>query len=303
MLGRHLIGFASAIPIIGAGIAGIVGNVEIRKGLNQAAAGYGTQETLSGTTEKIGKRLQEEIKKLQAAGRLDPNKTFDTSNLRNIAAVQGMLKELLPDGYSTELKTIAEQIKEHEKAVEDYTRRKAEAEKSRAEEAERHARETAELNKEYENLERDNNQTQTEMNRVGESIPTVEDLAGRTFTERLNKQYGKGGRFDLGRGGTGVFGQAARESELAAKQMQWDIEHGNGSYQVVDGVGQWTGQAGIDRQRRIAADNLLGAAGLDTPQQKLEQMKYHLKSIQDSMLELNRRAAHDGIKIADDDSN
>jgi hypothetical protein len=86
--------------------------------------------------------------------------------------------------------------------------------------------------------------------------PTMEELAGRGFTQQLNKRYGKGGRFDLGRGG-GMYSGIAQDYELAQKQQIWDREHGN------------IGQAEKDRQRMISDVTKLQEAGVANPTQLL----------------------------------
>ena len=198
--------------------------------------------------------------------------------------------------YDQQLKSALE-LESKQKAIADYAARRAESEKIIAEQVEKQAEETAKMSHQYAGLRREGLAIRTAFNREDESLPTIEDLAGRSWTERLNRQYGKGGRFDLGRG-NGIYSSAARESELSAKQMQYDLIYGNGSYQVgKDGIGYFTGAAEQDRQRKMRADNILGAAGLDTPTQKMEAMKQHLEQISDSMHELIRRADAEGIPV------
>jgi hypothetical protein len=86
--------------------------------------------------------------------------------------------------------------------------------------------------------------------------PTMEELAGRGFTQQLNKRYGKGGRFDLGRG-DGMNSGIAQDYELAQKQQIWDRENGN------------IGQAEKDRQRMISDVTKLQEAGVANPTQLL----------------------------------
>jgi hypothetical protein len=86
--------------------------------------------------------------------------------------------------------------------------------------------------------------------------PTVEELAGRGWTERLNKLYGKGGRFDLGRG-RGMYAGIAQDYELAQKQQIWDREHGN------------IAMAEKDRQRMISDVTKLQQVGVANPAQLL----------------------------------
>jgi hypothetical protein len=207
-----------------------------------------------------------------------------------------VMKNLEP--YTAQLKA-AKALEEKERAIAQATKDREESDKIIAEQKKHQADETARMSKEYRTMREEGRNIRTEAQKVDASVPTLEDLAGREFTQRLNKDYGAGGRYDLGKG-DGPLGAAARESELAAKQMQWDLTYGNGQW--VEGKngepGHFTGQAELDRKRKIAADNILGAAGLDTPNQKFEAMKQHLLDISTDMSALLERAENEGINIA-----
>ncbi len=69
---------------------------------------------------------------------------------------------------------------------------------------------------------------------------------------QLEADYGPGGKWNIA-DGKGPLGQAARDAALYAKQQMWDLAHGN------------YGQAKIDRDRQMRAENFLGAAGIETP--------------------------------------
>jgi len=182
-------------------------------------------------------------------------------------------------------------------AIQDTQTRLAEAKKI-------HVRESLELQRQQLALEKEYQEAakiREDANRVGASTPTLADLAGRDFTSDLSQKYGAGGIYDLGQG-DGYLGAAAREAMLAQKQMQWDLTHGNGQW--VEGQngapGHFTGQAEIDRQRAIRAQNILGAAGIETPAQKFEAMKQHLARIAIEITQLNGSATSGGIKIQTD---
>jgi hypothetical protein len=155
-------------------------------------------------------------------------------------------------------------------------------------------KEGEELNRQYARLMRERDQIYADYNRVEQETPTISDLAGRDYTARLNKNYGKGGIYDLGKG-DGPFAQIAQDYELAQKQQQWDIIHGNA---IFDKKGALIGGDAFDDKRRMIADaNKLGAAGLETPAMKFEAMKEHLNDISTSMSKLLERADGIGINI------
>jgi hypothetical protein len=83
-------------------------------------------------------------------------------------------------------------------------------------------------------------------------FPTIADMAGRNFTQRLGQQYGAGGRFDLGRG-NGPLGDLARQYELAEKQQLYDRTYGNNA------------MAEKDRQNMISARARLVESGVQDP--------------------------------------
>lgn len=56
------------------------------------------------------------------------------------------------------------------------------------------------------------------------TIPSVSDAAGANFVRNLEKDYGKGGRFDLTKG-DGIGGSAARDLLLSQKQAQYDFTY------------------------------------------------------------------------------
>jgi hypothetical protein len=108
--------------------------------------------------------------------------------------------------------------------------------------------------------------------------PTLENLAGRGFTERLNRQYGKGGRFDLGRG-DGPMGDTARDYELAQKQQMWDLTYGNND------------TAEKDRQRAIGDRDKLVAAGVANPEQVIGKIGEDTAKLRDLFYKLEASGA------------
>ena len=119
---------------------------------------------------------------------------------------------------------------------------------------------------------------------IDKFIPTLEELAGNRYTQHLARLYGSGGRFNIA-DGQGPLAQAARDAELAKYQQMWDATHGN------------YGQAELDRQRQIKAENLLGAAGFDTPAMKQEEMKRHLADISQNIHDLLKKADAEGVPV------
>lgn len=191
-------------------------------------------------------------------------------------------------------------------------------EKQVAQERIEQAKEAAELQKEYDADEKDIAKIQRKISQIDvqDALPTIEDLAGKSYTDELNSAYGPakwkkvgrgrfarwvktGGEFDLS-AGDGPFAQAAQEAELAKKQEQWDIIHGNAQWQYNPVTGENEligGQALEDRSRRVAAENLLSRAGLETPEMKAAKMNQDIADINVKIGVLLDRASHDGIVI------
>lgn len=195
-------------------------------------------------------------------------------------------------------KQLAKKIadEEQQKALADYHKRREESDKINQQEHNRLVSESGELNDQYDRLARSKKHLLHEAYSIDQVTPTIEDLAGRSYTERLNKQYGKGGRFDVGVG-NGPFAGIARQYELAQKQQMWDIVHGNA---VFDDMGTLVGGAAYgDKQRALAAHNQLAAAGLETPAMKMEDMRLHLMDIQRDMAKVASACVDDGIKLKD----
>jgi hypothetical protein len=89
----------------------------------------------------------------------------------------------------------------------------------------------------------------------------------------------------------------AQDYELAQKQQQWDIIHGNAQF---DAQGNLTGGAAAeDRQRMIRDKNMLGGAGMETDAMKFSDMKEHLSDIRQACQDLFKKASGEGINIAD----
>jgi hypothetical protein len=161
----------------------------------------------------------------------------------------------------------------------DIAKQKAEAEKKAAE-AKAHQ---ADKDKEATDLARKIGQNERQLGQQEAEYPTIENLAGRRFTERLDKQYGAGGRFDLGRG-NGPLGDTARDYELAQKQQIYDRTYGN------------TAAAEGDRQRMIADRNKLIGAGAATPEMQMEKMRENTDAMRQHLNDL----VHGGAVIKTD---
>jgi hypothetical protein len=124
---------------------------------------------------------------------------------------------------------------------------------------------------------------------IDRAVPTIADLAGRSYSTQLERDYGAGGRYDIA-DGNGPLAQAAREALLASKQQMWDVTHGNYA------------QAELDRKKQMMFENQLSAAGLETPAMREKSMRESLKNLETSLQALMTRAAGEGIRIADTDN-
>ena len=326
-LGVTLTTLLTGLPIIGAGVAAIVGNFKMRGGLAEMQGAYGTDKTLEETTRKIAGRLAREIARLRASGQLagpqldDALTLMDKGGLDNLRRVQRIIAQALPGGFGTEGKTLKEQREEadrlaaeEQKQIDGILKKKRDEftlEQDIAAKTEdirelklqmagydgdslEHHKLTAELlGKELELL-KDQTQQQAEQERLAREAkewhewsqraardwmtqrinaaqveaeyPTMADLAGRRWTGRLNKQYGAGGRFDVGRG-DGPFSGIARDYLLAQKQQIWDRTYGN------------MGAAESDRQRMMKDVTELSKAGVASPTQLLGRIGDHAERL------------------------
>lgn len=129
--------------------------------------------------------------------------------------------------------------------------------------------------------------------RVGVDAPTLDQLAGRGYMNKLGAAFGAGGQFDLG-AGDGPGAKAAQDALYYKNKTTYDLIHGLGGF---DKDGNLTGQAKIDRDRGRAAQNLLGAMGLDTPAQKFEAMKISLNEINDNISDLLTSEKGKGLNV------
>jgi hypothetical protein len=163
-------------------------------------------------------------------------------------------------------------------------------------------KEKAELQKQYNEEHKKAVHIERDIDQIDFEAPTIAMLAGRRFNSRLDRAYGKGGRYDL-ESGNGPFAEAAQSAELAAKQQMWDIIHGNAEFNYNSDTGRNElvgGAAYGDLQRRKYAENLLASAGLDTPAMKQARMAEEMTQINNNIAEITRRATADGIVIRTD---
>lgn len=117
-------------------------------------------------------------------------------------------------------------------------------------------RQTAEWQKWSQGAARDWMRNKIEGAQDEAQYPTIENLAGRSWTKRFTSQYEAGGRFDLG-AGDGPFASAAREYTTAKYQQMWDRTHGN------------MAAAEQDRRRMVSARDFLVRNGVASPAQML----------------------------------
>ena len=177
--------------------------------------------------------------------------------------------------HKREVEQTSKIAKEHMEAEKKHKKEIADAEKAahkEQEEADKKKREASEAELKalrVQRLEEQVASNESKIAHINQVTPTIEDLAGRRYTNRINRLYGKGGRFDLG-AGDGPFAAAAQGYELAQKQQMWDIIHGNA---VFNEKGDLIGGAAFDdKSRANAFQNLLGAAGVSTPQMEMEKL-------------------------------
>jgi hypothetical protein len=248
-------------------------------------------------------RIQNEAAKAQDEANMENEKPQEKYNSHLLQRMQlerdmnGMRRDSVDYAkaeveYARLTKEIGEDLKNLEKEKADAAQKKKE-----------HDREALEIQKQYNQNANELVRKQAEIDNIGFAAPTIAQLAGRGYSARLGRAYGRGGRYDL-ENGRGPFGHLAREAELAEKQQMWDLIHGNASFtDITDDKGRVIGQkltggaAYDDLQRRTFAENRLKAAGLDTPAMKQNRMMESLDSINTNISDLKARAAGDGINI------
>ena len=128
--------------------------------------------------------------------------------------------------------------------------------------------------------------------------PTIEMLAGRKYVKNLNKLYGEGGQYDLEKG-DGPFANPAQQALLWKNRQMWDIVHGNATWgRGPDGKPVLTGgQAYIDKLNRMQNENLLAAAGIETPAMQFHQLNVEMADLNVKMGQLLDAAKREGIVI------
>ena len=179
-------------------------------------------------------------------------------------------------------------------AAASYAQRAAEAKAKAEAESAAHLRETVGLNREYNGLAKRAAGIRSAAGKIDQESVTIGDLAGRDYVNRLNADYGAGGRFDLA-AGDGPFTGYARGYLREQKKQQWDIIHGNAIFDdknVLVG-----GDAYADKQRQIGYHNLLKGAGMDTPTMQIAEMRDSLATISEDMTSLLAVAEIKGIVI------
>ena len=142
--------------------------------------------------------------------------------------------------------------------------------------------------------------------------PTIEMLAGKEYTDKLNADYGESGykwtkdrrgkwrrgekikgKYDL-ESGDGPFANIAQEYELSQKQQMWDTIHGNAQF---NDKGELVGgQALADKNRSTQLHNMLAGAGLDTPEMKMSELVENGRAIQGELASLNAMISQ-GTKV------
>lgn len=191
----------------------------------------------------------------------------------------------------------AEWRKQFEKDYHDTVRKLDEEKAKRDREADEKKKRTVSDNRRLRALDEEHAKAKQEIDRIDQGGVTLEQLAGRRYSGRLDKAYGKGGRYDL-ESGNGPFSGIARDALLAGKQQQWDIIHGNAQF---DAKGTLIGGAAFeDKERQKRDENMLGQAGIETPAMKQAQIEQHLGDINKNIEDLLDAAKTDGIVLKDD---
>lgn len=257
---------------------------------NAAEAALNSDFKIKDLAETLRKRVDE----------LEKNKLLSPSNLRvaredlSKPSADSIMRVLqMTDPFKEQLKS-AEQIAEHERSIAQAAKDREESEKIIAEKQKEQERATISISREYRNLRDQGLAIRDQGQKIGQVTPTLEDLAGSSYTRQLNKDYGAGGRFDLG-AGDGPFAGIAQDAALAQKQQMWDIIHGNAEFDKTGAL--IGGEAFRDKQRYIGDVNKLGAAGLETPAMKMDEMKTHLQTIASDISDLLKRAEDAGIVV------
>ena len=303
-VGKFLTEFAE---VLGVAVGAVGATWEVVK-LTRAVVAAGQarqQEVFSGAdlarqAGKLGGKVASKIDELEDSGRISKAKAeilLRMAESGNDYQIRIAARAVLAE----EVKLANEKSDAEKRAAEaaDYAQRAAEGKAIHEKEAADAIKKQAELNKENGKLQKETLNIEHQINMVERVTPTLEDLAGRNFTESLNKQYGKGGRYDLA-SGDGPFAGVAQDYELAQKQQMWDIIHGNAQF---DSKGNLIGgEAMNDRQRMISDKNMLGAAGLETDAMKFTDMREHLDSIRTDMAKLGAAIDNNAInaRLQDD---
>lgn len=305
---QHLgLGVPTLLKFAGA-IAAVAGSVfdawnifrvsKVRFEANQARQAGEHNEYYTGVqTAGLGGSLQNIIDEAQQSGKItgtqaDRLRTMSTNgSSEQLRAAQRFLMEA--EAKAAEKKAKAEADSANYAAIiADNKARELEDEKLISEQKKKQQDYQSKIN----NLREQHAQIYRDRLAIDTETPTLDQLAGHSYVKALGAQYGEGGAYDLG-AGNGPFAAAAQRALLAQKQQIWDEVNGNAVYNQ-DGqlIG---GQAFEDRQRRINAENFLGAAGIETPAQKMSAMREHLQGIETAIVKLEKAATGEGINIDD----
>ena len=133
----------------------------------------------------------------------------------------------------------------------------------------------AELQKQEINKERELANKKKELLEREKEYPTIANLAGRDFESGLDKDYGAGGRFDLGIG-DGKMGDVARDYLLRQKQQIWDRTYGNKK------------EAELDRLDMITDRDKLFAAGVAPDEMKWDKTREEITTLTADIAEIKK---------------
>jgi len=115
----------TGIPIIGAGIAGIMLNLSMRRQLGEMAGGYGTIEGSKGTQKLIADRLLDKINELEKEKNISQQQAsamrgaLAAGGLTGIKSVQRDIAKYLPQGFETKIINPEETAKKQKESYEE----------------------------------------------------------------------------------------------------------------------------------------------------------------------------------------
>jgi len=277
-------GAMSVIGPIGAAAAGVYAGMKI----NDAYINEPEREAQAQTSETKGilaEKVKAQLSAAMAAGAMGSDRAQalagDLTTFRGIKRAQKELAPLMA-AINAANAASAERLKiEIEHA--EFAKRSAAAEKERLA-----------LQKQYNADRKQMRSLVKSYNAIDNEAPSVEQLAGRDYMAKLHAYFGQGGPMDL-EAGNGPFARAAQDALYFKNKQMADVISGNA---IFDKDGNLMGGAAFqDRALRMKNENMLRAAGLETPEMKQRDLIDRMSETRDAMQQLLATAKTDGIKI------